>query len=550
MIPFFFDYATPSVIESTRDEALLGIAADRRRPVRFHARLARNAFLFRVVMRAFGEAVWSTDAWRSTGDLLDPVVTVHPDCLLFEAFSQDQSSYVQVKADAGLFVPDGDVRHGTTNIDFTAWLWAALAEIRTTRETWLRIGSEGFEVKTTASGGRFEKKVSLPEAWVRGFLHLQAAMAMPGTRLTVRPVDLLAPIRFLRYTKARVSPRALRYELTPGTPPAIVLEPWEERFPLKGADPAEGRLRTIRTWGRHRLRLVEPVLPFAESVEIHLKGRAMPSFYVVKLPGLTFTLGLSSWSGTAWSDIDGFATLEGTAHPDQADISACLESFRSRPLQSLPELMERLSANREQVVGLTTELCRQGRLLYDLDARTFRFRELFPDPIDHSVLFPPSPRLEEARRLLDNGGIRVTLCEPQETRRIRRFKTPAGRTSREVIQRDWRVTGICTPPSGATTPDSADAHVEIVVQDNSRIIFGTCHCAHFREHLLTRGPCAEMLALFQASSDLRRDLPVSEPVDVPGVPSRLFSGRNPDDESAHEPGGGRNEPVDESEEDM
>ncbi|MBP7635484.1 hypothetical protein KBA41_15050, partial [Candidatus Ozemobacteraceae bacterium] len=60
------------------------------------------------------EAVWSSDSWHAAGDLLDPVVTVHPDGLVFEAFSQDQSSYVQVKADAGLFEPDVEVRHGTT----------------------------------------------------------------------------------------------------------------------------------------------------------------------------------------------------------------------------------------------------------------------------------------------------------------------------------------------------------------------------------------------------------------------------------------------------
>ncbi|MBP7635483.1 hypothetical protein KBA41_15045 [Candidatus Ozemobacteraceae bacterium] len=91
-------------------------------------------------------------------------------------------------------------------------------------------------MKTAAAGGRFEKKVRLPEDWVRGFLHLQAAMAIPGTLLAARPVDLLAPIRFLRYTKAKVSPRALRYELNPGVPPAIALEPWEERFTLKGEE--------------------------------------------------------------------------------------------------------------------------------------------------------------------------------------------------------------------------------------------------------------------------------------------------------------------------
>jgi hypothetical protein len=115
-----------------------------------------------------------------------------------------------------MFSTDGLVSRGTTNIDFTAWLWGALNELRSSRETWLRIGAEGFEVKTQGAGGRFEQKVELPDHWGRGFLQVTGAMAMPGTRVTVRPADLLAAIRFLRYTKAKLSPRALRYEFTPG----------------------------------------------------------------------------------------------------------------------------------------------------------------------------------------------------------------------------------------------------------------------------------------------------------------------------------------------
>ncbi|HYO52606.1 hypothetical protein [Archangium sp.] len=62
-------------------------------------------------------------------------------------------------------------------MDFTAWLWAALGEMRSSRDTWLRIEKPGIEVRTEGAGGRFEQKVELPDAWVRGFLQLQGAMA-------------------------------------------------------------------------------------------------------------------------------------------------------------------------------------------------------------------------------------------------------------------------------------------------------------------------------------------------------------------------------------
>src|SRR5690606_12292932 len=73
------DYASPSVFESTRDETLVGIAANARRPVRFHGVVAKHGFLLRVALRALGEAIWSNDTWIAQSDLLDPVITVHPD---------------------------------------------------------------------------------------------------------------------------------------------------------------------------------------------------------------------------------------------------------------------------------------------------------------------------------------------------------------------------------------------------------------------------------------------------------------------------------------
>ena len=58
------DYASPSVFESDRDRALLGMAANARRPVRFHGRATRNLPLLRFTLRALGEAIWSNDTWQ------------------------------------------------------------------------------------------------------------------------------------------------------------------------------------------------------------------------------------------------------------------------------------------------------------------------------------------------------------------------------------------------------------------------------------------------------------------------------------------------------
>src|SRR5262249_8137572 len=198
---------------------------------------------------------------------------------------------------------------GPTMTASAAWRGAPLGELRPSRSTTFRIGPEGFEVRTSTEGGRFEKKVDLPDSWVRGFLQVQAAMGMPGTRISVKPIDLLAAVRFLRHSKARVSPRGIRYEFEPGKDTQLVLEPWEHVVPLEGAEHNYSERKITRVWGRRRLKLIEGLLPFAESVDIYLKGRALPSFYAVKLPGMTFLLALTGWSGSGFTSTGGFDLL-------------------------------------------------------------------------------------------------------------------------------------------------------------------------------------------------------------------------------------------------
>jgi hypothetical protein len=140
------------------DAATLGLAVDRARPVKFHATVARGILPVRLALQTLGELVWRNDEWASRDDYvpftLDPICTVHPDRLLFEAFSGDQSAYGVVAIDRALFEPIGDVVTGTTNVDFTRWLWVALAEMRSSRATTFRIGAGGFGVATAGSSRR------------------------------------------------------------------------------------------------------------------------------------------------------------------------------------------------------------------------------------------------------------------------------------------------------------------------------------------------------------------------------------------------------------
>ncbi|QDU62820.1 hypothetical protein Pan216_36910 [Planctomycetes bacterium Pan216] len=530
MIPVLFDYASPSVFESTRDQATLGMSTNARRPVRFHGRVTKHVSLLRFSLRALGALVWSDDTWLGDGDyssmVLDPVITVHPDRIFFEAFSNDKSVYGMLIVDRSLFETEGEVQTGTTNIDFTAWLWGALGEMRSSRETWFRVGAEGFELQTVRAGGRFEHKVDLPEDWVRGFLQLQGAMALPGTRVRGRPVDLLAAIRFLQHTKAKVAPRALRYEFEPDQEACIVLEPWEEVIPLKGAEHHYTESRVIRTWGRRRLRLLEPLLPFADEVEIYLKGRALPSFYAVKMPGMTFLLGLSGWTDQTWTGASTFDLTGDATTADEALSTRVNDLLRQEFVLSVEEVAARTDQSNEVASACLQRLCRLGRTIYDVQTRTYRHRELFEHPIDEEKLFPPDPRIERARKFILESQVDVASVEANETRKVKRFHDPRrGNVNKEVIHRDWEAKG-----------KVGDVHsVSIVLNDHGRIIFGQCLCPFFRENLLNKGPCEHMVALDVATRDSRKDDKTSRPIsDAEAKGSRLTSSRRGQDEEEDE----------------
>jgi hypothetical protein len=334
-------------------------------------------------------------------------------------------------------------------------------------------------------------------------------MALPGTRVSVRPVDLLSAIRFLKFTRAKLSPRALRYEFFPEQDARLVLEPWEHTITLRGAEHGYLEPRVIRTWGRRRLRLIEPLLPFAERVDVYLKGRGMPSFYAVKLPGMTFVLGLSGWSAQRWTNAG--LELTAAATPVSGEFVERVAAVLAEKFAVTErDLATQLGESSAVVHAALSRLCRLGRATHDVETRAFRHRELFAEPIDERKMYPPDPRTEQAGRLLSHDEVRIETCESQENRKTRRLKTPDGPVVRTVVYRDWRVIG----RAGAMTP------VEIVIDDRGQVIFGRCPCAFFEEHLLTRGPCEHMIALHRASESRRQDLPSSYAAQDDALPAR------------------------------
>jgi hypothetical protein len=169
--------------------------------------------------------------------------------------------------------------------------------------------------------------------------------------------------------------------------------------------------------------------------------------------------------------------------------------LRERYSAKASEVAAALSIELPVAAQVLTSLCAEGRCIYDVESRAYRHRELFAQPIDLAKVYPPDRRRETAERFVAQREVQIASAAPRETRKRKRFKTPEGAAYREVILRDWVVQG--------RVAEQAD--VELVLNDEDRLIFGRCGCAFFRENILGQGPCEHLLALLLVAQPQRKD---------------------------------------------
>ncbi len=471
-------YAHRTSLATLLGVTALDFAANlRRRPVRFAGRV-KDPLLLRQLLVALHESILSDARWVSHDEwqrTLDPIITVHRDRMLFEAFSTDQSTYARLAAPLEAFEVEGETRYGTTNIDFTTELRRSLGSLRSSRRTVFSVGAEGFGVSTSvgaAAEDHFERKVDVPESWIKSFLQVQGALAMRPFVFDARPADLLSLIAWFQENKPPSLPHGLRYELRPGAPITAVLEPWERRTTFRGTAYA-GYERVVRVWGRRRLALLQSVLPYADRVTVGVLGRGLPHFYVCHCGPYQFTYVLSGWAKNDWSRDAAFDLLAPRAAQDAAQVERVRAYLGEHLVAPAGEIAANTGLAAPAVEQALFALCRAGRVMVDPTDGQYRQRELFAEPLDLPALFAPDPRVEEAQRLLDAGRVRLGAITAPNPRDGGRQETRADATVRE----------------GEVTYE-----VSVRVDGVGRLRFGRGQCPFFERNMMSRGPCAHIMA--------------------------------------------------------
>lgn len=443
----------------------------------------------RMRQQSAGMSAWAAQRayfdWLSRNDplawmVLDPIVTVHPDAVIFEVFSKDEGSYAQLTVDKAALDFAAPPTCGTTNIDFSKDLFDGVQRMRSYRETRLTIGRDAVALETEGAPEVMEKQIKVPDAWLRGFLQVQSAATLADTRFSIAPVDLYNALRHLRLNGDRKRQgRAVRVELVPGEAPRLVLEPWETVIETS-AGIYEGRVpQVVRIWGRRRLMLLRRFLPFVESIDVQLLGSGLPGFWVLRAGPLTFTLGLTGFTSANWSRSLTFDVLLPRPEGEQAGRAAVLDWLKENWFGKATAIAKAAGLKPAEGRAVLQSLCQEGLVVYDIARGIFRLRPLAAEPLDPARLAHRNPRERDASDLLaTKDAVKIT----KENRIYGQGLELTGKVTVAAEKREYRPT--------------------MLVDDEGRVRKAECTCKFYRANGMKEGPCAHIYAVRLAHARL------------------------------------------------
>ena len=360
----------------------------------------------------------------------DPVVTSNGDRLRFESFSACCGVYARYDALPGSL--DGKVLDtGTTNVDFNPPMRDALARIGGLEPLHLQVGED--VVVRTLDAEVTEKKVPLPERWLKGFAEVQLALA------TVTPAFEVTGSEARRFVRGLPSSGSRKpvWVVSAGRGLRITTRPSADGVSLSGLD---------------RLKPLEPLLRFARS----LRGYTAPhdtqgatGLWELELDDGRLMVALSPESSRGFSGEGGVLwDLADEASGDDADLVSALLAFE--PRIDVQRLAGETGLTPDRVVAALGRLGAAGRVGYDAAEGAYFHREL---PYDTERLAAMHPRLRDATTLVEAGAVRLD----GDTAYVRSGE------SEHVVRR---------------TPDG-----------------DRCTCPWFAKHKGSRGPCKHVLAV-------------------------------------------------------
>lgn len=311
--------------------------------------------------------------------LADPVITSHGDHLRFESFSSCGSTYARLDLLASAL--DAETAGlGTTNVDFNAGMRASLSRIVGGQRLHLEVGDASFTVHTDGADV-VERKVALPDRWVKGLSEVQLVQAGLERRAE------LGATQFLRFCQGLPSGSVSTQQLS--------VVPAGDRLRLTRTSSPEA----VRFGGPHRLRALGDVARGAHAVRLY--GGSAGSAWEMDHGTARLVLVFSPDASRGFSG-EGAALRHLVDGNGLAIASAIQPLLRWQQTLRPEELTAPTELGTDAVRHGLAALGATGALGYDLAAGAYFHRPL---PFGAHGMEVLAPRLRDAHRLVEEKAV-------------------------------------------------------------------------------------------------------------------------------------------------
>ena len=371
--------------------------------------------------------------------LLDPIVTTGQEKIRFEGFSSCNGIYARLDVlGDGL---DGDfLASGTTNVDFNDSMINALNAIKKDELMMLAVGDDNVRIQTEAADVT-EKKVKLPERWIKGLTSVQVYLSDMTARATLNKletVQFFAQIpKSKRTTPMYLTKMAGRYQMSP----------------LSKSD-------GVHIGGSERLGLLEGLLPFIEKMIIYQADEHDSVALELYMPNMVMTVALSPECYRGFSGEGGI--LDKLADVPIEFAHAFNHVLRANEVFDPTILSFEHDLDYRSVEQMSASLSAMGLLGYDLQNTQYYYRRL---PFKMEKILALNPRFKNAQKLSNPQDVQFVINTPNHTE--------AHVLGTDVI------------------------HTVVIKQGQPK-----CTCQWFAKHKTKRGLCKHILAVKMAVGNL------------------------------------------------
>ena len=272
--------------------------------------------------------------------------------------------------------------------------------------------------------------------WLKGFVEIQSYQSRMESRVRLNKIETL---RFLRSIPRSTIAKTVYWIV----PTATALRLSQREAP-----------NSLRVAGIERLRLLDDLAPLADGLTVFADARGEATEWQLHFGPLTFHLALSA---EVWRGFSGEGqALNDLASKDRDRLLNLVKGLLKWQAEIRPtEFALNWKTSPDELRQAFALLGSRGLVGYDLGRNAYFHREL---PFDLSLIEAMHPRLKNARKLIDAGGIRIL----KQTAKLIEAEVPGSDVTHRV-----------------RLSDAGDR----------------CTCPWHAKHQGARGPCKHMLAV-------------------------------------------------------